>query len=72
MDLKSSICEVGKKVTQIIHGIHGEKRTFNGILTKTIKQGQFTKMTCEDGKVILINDNNILCIEVFNEDSNTR
>lgn len=67
-DLKSSLKEVGSKVTQIIHFIDGEKRTFYGIDTSKIKQGQFTKIYQQDGTMIMINDKNVLCIEVFKED----
>lgn len=67
MDLQSSIKHQGEIVTQIIHFIGGEKRTFNGIITKTIKQGQFTKVETSSGGMILINDKNVLCIEIFKE-----
>jgi len=67
-DLKSSVRNVGKRVTQIIHFIGGEKRTFYGIDTTRIRQGQFTKLYQDDGTMILINDANVLCIEVFSED----
>jgi hypothetical protein len=67
-DLKSSLKEIGPKVTQIIHFIDGEKRTFYGIDTSKIKQGQFTKIYQQDGTMIMINDKNVLCIEVFKED----
>mgnify|MGYP001273343774 FL=1 len=65
--LKSSVEESGKYVTQIIHFVNGVKRTFKHIDSGTIKQGQFTKMKCKDGRMILINDVNVLCIEVFKE-----
>jgi hypothetical protein len=67
MDLQSSIKKQGKFVTQILHFIGGEKRTFNNIISTEIKQGQFTKLTTTDGRMILINDKNVLCIEVFPE-----
>lgn len=67
-NLKSTVNEQGNKVTQIIHFVNGIKRTYHGILPETIKQGQFTKMFCDDGTMLMINDNNVLCIEIFKED----
>ena len=67
-NLKSTVNEQGKSVTQIIHFVNGVKRTYNGILAETIKQGQFTKMFCKDGTMLMINDNNVLCIEIFKEE----
>jgi hypothetical protein len=67
MDLQSSIKKQGDFVTQIIHFVGGEKRTFNNIKSSEVKQGQFTKLTTKDGRMILINDKNVLCIEVFSE-----
>lgn len=68
VDLKSSINKQGNLVTQIIHFIGGEKRTFENIVSASVKQGQFTKLITSDGRMILINDKNVLCIEVFPED----
>lgn len=65
MDLQSSIKKQGKFVTQIIHFVGGEKRTFEDIESSTVKQGQFTKLTTADGRMIMINDKNVLCIEIF-------
>ena len=68
IDLKSSVADiVGKYVTQIIHFVGGEKRTFNNIEAKSIRQGQFTKFKQKDGTWIMINDKNVLCIEVFKQ-----
>ena len=67
MDLKSTINQQVKIVTQIIHFIGGEKRTFHGIVSESIKQGQFTKFKTIDGNMICINDKNVLCIEIFKE-----
>ena len=67
MDLQSSIKSQGEYVTQIIHFVGGEKRTFENIKSTTVKQGQFTKLSTKDGRMILINDKNVLCIEVFAE-----
>ena len=67
LNLGSSVNKVGKTVTQIIHFIGGEKRTFSGVRSETIKQGQYTKLWLKDGSVIMINDKNVLCIEVFKD-----
>jgi hypothetical protein len=68
MDLHSTIKSQGKVVTQIIHFMNGEKRTFENIVTTSVKQGQFTKLETTDGKLIMINDKNVLCIEVFGDE----
>jgi len=58
---------MGKTVTQIIHFSNGNKRTFSGILTESIKQGEFTKMHLTDGRMLMINTANVDCIEIFDE-----
>ncbi|MDB4344771.1 hypothetical protein OAA39_00985 [bacterium] len=65
MDLHSTIKSQGNVVTQIIHFMNGEKRTFENIITTSVKQGQFTKLETTDGRLIMINDKNVLCIEIF-------
>ena len=67
IDLKSSVKEQGEYVTQIIH-FGGEKRTYDGIKSDSIRQGQFTKFKCRNGAMVMINDKNVLMIEVFPED----
>ena len=66
-NLHSAAGKVGKTVTRIIHFAGGNKRTFSGIITESIKQGEFTKMMLEDGRMLMINTDNVDCIEVFNE-----
>jgi len=66
-DLKSSVKNLGTTITQIIHFVGGEKRTFHDISTTKIQQGQFTKLFQTDGTMIMINDKNVLCIEVFSD-----
>ena len=66
-DLHSTVNSMGKTVTQIIHFSNGNKRTFSGILTDSIKQGEFTKMMLVDGRMLMVNTANVDCIEVFNE-----
>tara|TARA_B100000131_G_C17647838_1_gene422898 strand:+ start:203 stop:448 length:246 start_codon:yes stop_codon:yes gene_type:complete len=68
IDLKSSVKEQGEYVTQIIHFVGGEKRTYDGIIADSIRQGQFTKFKCKNGAMVMINDKNVLMIEVFPED----
>jgi ketol-acid reductoisomerase len=67
-DLHSSTNALGKTVTQIIHFQNGNKRTFSGIITESIKQGEFTKMMLLDGRMLMINTSNVDCIEIFSED----
>ncbi len=68
VDLQSSLKKKGKYVTQIIHFKDGVKRTFEGVSTDSIKQGQMTKLELNDGRYVLVNDENVLCIEVFSEE----
>ena len=67
INLQSTFNEQGETVTQVIHFVNGVKRTYEGVITKSIKQGQFTKFKCVDGSMIAINDVNVLCVEVFPE-----
>jgi hypothetical protein len=67
MDLESSTKKQGDIITQIIYFVGGEKRTFENIKSTYIKQGQFTKLETTDGRLIMINDKNVLCIEVFSQ-----
>jgi len=67
MDLKSTTEKIGKVVTEIIHFSSGNKRTFSGIITSSIRQGEFTKMILNDGRMLMVNTSNVDCIEVFEE-----
>ena len=67
INLQSSVNIQGKYVTQIIHFVGGIKRTYHGIDTESIKQGQYTKMKLKDGSMLVVNDINVLAIEVFPE-----
>lgn len=68
VNLKSSITQKGRYVSKILHFINGEKRTFNNVDTHSIKQGQFTKFETMDGRLVMVNDKNILCIEIITAD----
>ncbi len=67
-NLLSSVEKQGQVVTQIITFINGTKKTIRGIITSTIEQSQYTKFNTADGRMVLINDANVLCIEVFKEE----
>ena len=69
INLQSSVNVQGKYVTQIIHFVGGVKRTYHGIDTESIKQGQYTKMKLKKGSMLVVNDVNVLAIEVFSEES---
>lgn len=61
----STLSDYGETCTQLFHFVGGEKRTFNNIKTTNIKQGQFTKLETLDGRIIMINDKNLLLVEVI-------
>ena len=68
INLKSSVKSKGKVVAQIITFVGGVKKTIRGIKADTIIQGQFPKFETEDGRLVMINDQNVLSIEVFTEE----
>lgn len=63
-NLQSSVNKMGKEVIQIFHFSNGNKRTF-AVLPETIKDGSFCKMDMPNGGYLLVNPNNVDCIEVF-------
>ena len=67
LNLLSSVQTKGSVVAQIITGVSGYKKTFRGIKTETIEQGEFTHFDLEDGRRILVNTKDVLFIEVFSE-----
>ena len=60
--------KMGKTVTQVIEFKGGIRKTIPGVLTATIENGVFTKFMVEDGRMFMINDSNVLCIEIFKEE----
>ncbi len=68
IDLKSSVESKGKTVTQIITFMGGTKKTIKGVISSSISQGQFTKFNTTDGRLVMVNDQNVLCVEVFSEE----
>lgn len=67
MNLQSTVNKIGATSTQILHFSGGNKRTFSGIISDTIKQGEFTKYDTTDGRLIMVNTANVDVIEVFPE-----
>ena len=65
-DLQSTVNDVGVYVTQIIHFKDGTRKTIHGIITSSIETGKFTKFYCKDGRMIMINDDNVNMVETFN------
>ena len=67
-NLLSSITKKGKYVTQIVHFMNGYRKTIHEVDTHSIEEGKFTKFKVKDGRMILVNEKNVLMIEVFEED----
>ena len=67
MNHKSSVCEIGEIITEIILFSNGNKKTFDGIKTKTISQNEFTHFDLVDGRRIYINPKNVDSFEVIKE-----
>ena len=67
LDLKSTVNKMGKSVTQVFHFEGNEKLTYEGLLPATIKEGEFTKIMCKDGRMLLINRKKLLLVEIFKD-----
>ena len=67
-NLLSSVNKEGKYVTQIIHFTDGQRKTIHGIISSSIETGKFTKFNCKDGRMIMVNDDNVNMIETFKEE----
>ena len=67
INLLSSVAKEGDYVTQIVHFKDGTRKTIHGIITCTIETGKFTKFYCADGRMIMVNDDNVNMIETFKE-----
>jgi len=62
---KSSVCEMGEVVTEIILFSNGNKKTFEGIKTETISQNEFTQFDLIDERRIYVNPKNVDSFEVI-------
>ena len=67
-NLLSSVNKEGEYVTQIVHFKDGQRKTIHGIISSTIETGKFTKFNCKDGRMIMVNDENVNMIETFKEE----
>tara|TARA_R110002020_G_scaffold202637_1_gene405754 strand:+ start:791 stop:1039 length:249 start_codon:yes stop_codon:yes gene_type:complete len=67
-NLLSSVNKEGKYVTQIVHFKDGQRKTIHGIISSSIETGKFTKFNCKDGRMIMVNDDNVNMIETFKEE----
>ena len=67
-NLLSSVNKEGKYVTQIIHFKDGQRKTIHGFISSSIETGKFTKFNCKDGRMIMVNDDNVNMIETFKEE----
>lgn len=70
MNLKSTVNKMGKQ-TQVFHFEGNVKLTYEGIMPETIKEGTFTKVMCEDGRMLMINANKLLLVEIFSDEDKT-
>ena len=68
MNLKSTVNKQWSVVSQVIHFSDWNKRTFHGILTDTIQDWAFCKFKTVDWRLVMVNTNNVDCIEVFCEE----
>lgn len=68
VNLESTVNKMGKVVTQIIHFNRGNKRTVEGVLSDTIKEGSFTKFMVKKGYMVMVRTENVDMIEVFTEE----
>ena len=66
-NLHSSVNQMGETVTQIIHFSWWNKRTIDGVITSTIKQGEMTKFKTTKGVMWMINTSNVDCVEIFTD-----
>ena len=64
-NLHSTFNKAWETVTQIIHFKCGEKRTIEGVITKTIKQWEMTKFWTTKWVMRWIMTKNVNCIEII-------
>jgi len=65
----SSVYRIAKRTKQIFHFVGDVKRTFSGIMTDEILEGEMLKLFLEDGRMLIINKKNLLMTEVFSDEA---
>lgn len=65
--LKSSACQLGQTVTQILINNTGQKKTYRGVITSTIEEGSRCKFRTTDGRLIMVRDADTWIVEVHEE-----
>lgn len=63
----NTVMDKGEHVTQLITFKDGIKKTIRGVISKSIMQSDFTHFDTIDGRKVMVNNKNVLCIEVFIE-----
>ena len=67
LSFNSSVERKGATVTQIHTFSGGNMKTFRGVITTSIVQGEFTQFELTDGRRIYINTKNVDFFEVIPE-----
>jgi len=62
--LKSSVEDIGEVVSEVIHFKSDHQKTFEGILTDSIRVGSFTKFKTTKGVMVGINHREVEWFEV--------
>lgn len=70
--LKSSVEEKGEIVKKCLQFAGGNKKTFKGVITRTIQQSEFTRFDLEDGRRVFINPRNVDWFEVVKDKGRSR
>lgn len=67
-NLKSSTNKIGSTTTQIIGYASGNRKTFEGVISSSIKQSQYTQFKTVNGPdLVYVNHNLVEWIEIFKE-----
>lgn len=63
----NTVMDKGETVTQLITFKDGIKKTIRGVISKSIMQSDFTHFNTVDGRKVMINNKNVLCVEIMAE-----